>query len=201
MFANRLRSSGAAASSRRAAGHVARADHEVGVAAAAAISAGSCRGSCERSASIWQTTSTGSSIARCKPSMYDTAEAASAGAMQHLDAPGILRAPARRRPRRCRPATGRRRPARGRRRAASDSLDQHREVLPLVVGRDDDQRLHAASSARPSNRSDEICSDTSPTRNITTLSRISSTDEFVTCDCVTIVHSRVGRAERRTPPR
>ena len=37
-------------------------------------------------------------------------------------------------------------------------------------------------------RSDEICSDTRPTSRITTLSRISSTEEIVTCDCVTMVH-------------
>ena len=42
---------------------------------------------------------------------------------------------------------------------------------------------------RPSNRSDEICSEISPTRKITTLRRMSSTDEFVTCDCVAIVHA------------
>ena len=49
---------------------------------------------------------------------------------------------------------------------------------------------------RPSKRSDEICSDTRPTSRMTTLSRISSTDEFVTCDCVTIVQTRVGGAEQ-----
>ena len=37
---------------------------------------------------------------------------------------------------------------------------------------------------RRSNRSAEICSETRPTRKITTDSTISSTDELVTCDCV-----------------
>src|SRR6185295_11176375 len=44
-------------------------------------------------------------------------------------------------------------------------------------------------SRRPSKRSAEICSDTRPTRKMTTLSRMRSTDEFVTCDCVRIVHT------------
>ncbi len=66
--------------------------------------------------------------------------------------------------------------------------DQHGQIRALVVGRDHDQRrpTHARGL---SNLSDAICSDTSPMRNMTTLSRMSSTDEFVTCDCVAIVHT------------
>ena len=72
-------------------------------------------------------------------------------------------------------------------------LDEHRQVRPLVVGRDDDERR--SLTACPSKRSDEICSETRPIRKITTLSRISSTEEFVTCDCVAIVHDGVPGAE------
>src|SRR6185436_17866909 len=62
--------------------------------------------------------------------------------------------------------------------------NQHGQVRPLVVGRDDDQGGHDFG---PSIRSEEICSDTSPIRKITTLIRMSSTEEFVTCDCVAMV--------------
>ena len=64
-------------------------------------------------------------------------------------------------------------------------VDEQRQIVALVVGRDDDQRRHR----RPSKRSDEICSETRPTRKITTLNRISSTDELVTCACVKMVHT------------
>src|SRR5216683_2787206 len=63
------------------------------------------------------------------------------------------------------------------------------QIVALVVGRHDHQRCRRRHDWRPSNRSDEICSETSPTSRMTTLSRISSTDEFVTCDCVMIVHT------------
>ena len=64
--------------------------------------------------------------------------------------------------------------------------DEHRQVRALVERRHDDQRARRRHG-RPSKRSEEICSDTSPTSRITTLDRMSSTDELVTCDCVTIV--------------
>src|SRR5438445_11355882 len=60
------------------------------------------------------------------------------------------------------------------------------QIRALVVGRHDH---HGRHRSRPSKRSDEICSDTRPIRKITTLSRMSSTDELVTCDCVAIVHA------------
>ena len=69
------------------------------------------------------------------------------------------------------------------------ALDQRRQVLALVVGRDDDERARRRHRAAPRTASNEICSETRPTRKITTLSRISSTEEFVTCDCVAIVHA------------
>ena len=70
---------------------------------------------------------------------------------------------------------------------------ESRQVLALVIGRDDDLHSHARNRPgryeRLSNRSAEICSDTSPTRKMTTDSTIRSTDEFVTCDWVRIVQT------------
>jgi hypothetical protein len=71
-------------------------------------------------------------------------------------------------------------------------FDEQRQVVPLVVRRNDHERAGRARrghSRRPSKRSVEICSETRPTSKMTTLNRISSTDEFVTCDCVRIVHT------------
>src|SRR4051812_44225308 len=53
--------------------------------------------------------------------------------------------------------------------------DQVGEVLPFVVGRDYDRRLHLGLSAR----SVEICSETSPTRKIITARTIKRTEELV----------------------
>ena len=58
-------------------------------------------------------------------------------------------------------------------------VDQCRQVFALVVRGDDDERLRRGHE-RPSKRSIEICSDTNPTSRITTLSRMSSTEELVT---------------------
>src|SRR5579864_3054722 len=66
------------------------------------------------------------------------------------------------------------------------ACQEHRQIRALVVGWHDDRGRHRS---RPSKRNDEICSDTRPIRKITTLSRMSSTDELVTCDCVVIVHA------------
>lgn len=67
----------------------------------------------------------------------------------------------------------------------------NREVVALVERGNDDERggCDGFCHERPSNRSDEICSETRPTSRITTLRRIRSTEEFVTCDCVAIVHA------------
>src|SRR5262249_45173474 len=65
-------------------------------------------------------------------------------------------------------------------------FDERLDVLTFVVRRNDHQRLR---HDRPSKRSDEICSEMSPTRRTTTLNRMRSTEELVTCDCVTIVQS------------
>ena len=65
-------------------------------------------------------------------------------------------------------------------------LDERRNVLAFVVSGNDHERVR---HERPSKRSDEICSEMSPTRRTTTLNRMSSTEELVTWDCVTIVHS------------
>src|SRR5205807_8671531 len=69
--------------------------------------------------------------------------------------------------------------------------DERREIVALVERRYDDERVAFPGGChrRLSNRSEEICSDTSPTSRMTTLSRISSTEELVTCDCVAIVHA------------
>jgi hypothetical protein len=48
---------------------------------------------------------------------------------------------------------------------------------------------------RPSKQSAAICSDRRPIRKMTT-DTISSTDEFVRCDCVAIVHAAY-KAQRR----
>src|SRR5438270_13991356 len=64
--------------------------------------------------------------------------------------------------------------------------DEDRQIDTLIVGRDHHQRRRVHSRGL-SNLSDAICSDTSPMRKMITLRRISSTDEFVTCDCVAIV--------------
>ncbi len=47
----------------------------------------------------------------------------------------------------------------------------------------------AGDHCRLSNRSAEICSETRPTRKITTASMMSSTDELVMCDCVQMVQT------------
>ena len=67
--------------------------------------------------------------------------------------------------------------------------DEDRQVLALVVGRHDHERRLQRHERRPSNRSDEICSETRPTSRITTLNTISRTEELVTCDCVKMVHT------------
>src|SRR5262249_6105135 len=73
------------------------------------------------------------------------------------------------------------------------SRDEERQVLAFVVGRHDDERVERCvrrrHASRRSKRSEEICSDTSPTRKMMTLSRMSSTDEFVTWDWVRIVQT------------
>ena len=107
--------------------------------AAAAIRSGSCAGSCERSASIWQMTSTGSPSACFMPSMYERPKPRFVRAVQHRHAPSDSRAPAPRRPRRCRRAT------------VVDDQDADAgccirpststgRFVALVVGRDDDER-------------------------------------------------------------
>src|SRR5882757_5254014 len=71
--------------------------------------------------------------------------------------------------------------------------DQQRQVVAFVVGRHDNQRGGRRRSRRRghgrrlSKRSEEICSETRPTRKMITLNRISSTDELVMCDWVMIV--------------
>src|SRR5258706_12424841 len=79
--------------------------------------------------------------------------------------------------------------------------DELRQILALVVGRNDHQRADWpwGHSRPPSKRSDEICSDTRPTRKMTTLSRMSSTDEFVTCDCVRMVQTAYAAPTRNAP--
>ncbi len=67
------------------------------------------------------------------------------------------------------------------------SRREHGQIREFVVGRNDDERRPDRHGWWRSKRSDEICSETSPTRKMITLSKISSTDEFVTCDCVEIV--------------
>ena len=89
-------------------------------------------------------------------------EPALAGAVHHLDAPGILARRARRRPRRCRRATDRRRPARATFGCCISPSTSTGRFVALVVGRDDDERRRLRHGCRPSNRSDEICSDTRP---------------------------------------
>ena len=134
----------------RAARHVARADDDVGVARSPRSGRGRCRGSCERSASIWQMTSTGSS-------------------MRLRDAVDVRAARGRARPVRCitstRPGCARASAsatlARAVRRLVVD--DEHADVrraasapststgrfVALVVGRHDDERACAASRPRP----------------------------------------------------
>src|SRR5438552_733730 len=77
------------------------------------------------------------------------------------------------------------------------AIDEHGEVLALVVGRHDHEHAGRHHSRRPSKRNEEICSDTRPTRKMTTLSRMSSTDELVTCDCVRIVHTAYAAPTRK----
>ena len=66
------------------------------------------------------------------------------------------------------------------------ALEQHRKIGAFVVrGYDDEyRRRHYRRSV---NQREDTCSETSPMRKITRLARISSTEEFVTCDCVTMV--------------
>src|SRR5258707_3320813 len=66
--------------------------------------------------------------------------------------------------------------------------DQHGQIGALVVRRNHDQRRRVHPRGL-SNLSEAICSDTRPMRNMITLSRISSTDELVTCDCVAMVQT------------
>ena len=71
-----------------------------------------------------------------------------------------------------------------------DPVDRAR--TPVAAPDRDDQRdatTHgrAGGHCRPSKRSAEICSETSPTRKTITASMMRSTDEFVTCCCVAIV--------------
>jgi hypothetical protein len=114
------------------------------------------------------------------------AEAAAAGAVQNGDPPGVLE---------CEPVGHLARSVGG---VIVDNQDadlrlfhqlgdQNRQVRALVVRRYDH---HGAGrhGLRPSNRREEICSETRPIRKMTTLSRMSSTDELVTWDCVAIVH-------------
>ena len=65
------------------------------------------------------------------------------------------------------------------------------QIVALVVGGDDDRRIHRG----PSERIVEICSETSPTRKMTTASTISSTDELVMCVLRDRRPHGVGRAE------
>ena len=94
--------------------------------------------------------------------------------------------------------------------AALPQVGGKRQILPLVVrqrladpvAEAERQPEHQASEHREpyrssgagdhcrlSNRSAEICSETRPTRKITTASMMSSTDELVTCDCVQMVQT------------
>ena len=94
--------------------------------------------------------------------------------------------------------------------AALRQIGGKRQILPLVVGQrladpvaePERQPEHQASQHREpyrssgagdhcrlSNRSAEICSETRPTRKITTASMMSSTDELVMCDCVQMVQT------------
>ena len=119
-----------------------------------------------------------------RPSMYDSPIPPS-GAMHHLDAAGMI-------PREC--VSDLASAIRGsvvdhqhaNVRLAQQLADEDGQILPFVESRHDDER-RGRRHRRPSKRSDEICSETRPTRKMTTLSTINSTDEFVTCDCVTIV--------------
>src|SRR5207249_333645 len=74
--------------------------------------------------------------------------------------------------------------------------DHHGQIRALVECRHDDQRARRRHR-RPSKRSVEICSETSPTRKMTTLRRIKSTEELVTCDCVRIVQTPYAAPTRK----